>query len=111
VRLRPRVALIVACFGCAGTLGAQTHELPRELWDRPRTASVILAQESLKASVGALLAQPDARLVIHHAEGQERALEAEEIKSWLAALAIDPRRVSLRPDLAAGAAIRLEVIP
>jgi hypothetical protein len=96
---------------CASSSYGQTYDVPRELWDRPRTASAILGQASIKASASALLAQPDSRLVIHHAQEQELALHAEELKSWLAALAIDARRVVLRGDLAAGAPLRLEVIP
>jgi hypothetical protein len=82
-----------------------------ELWDRPRTATAILGQESIKRTVGILLAQPDARLVIHHAKAQEPELQAEELRSWLGALAIDTRRIALRGDLATGVPIRMEVIP
>jgi hypothetical protein len=49
--------------------------------------------------------------VIHHAPAQEPELQAEELRSWLGALAIDPRRIALRGDLAAGTPIRMEVIP
>jgi hypothetical protein len=98
---------LVAC----GAVRAQSQEIPPELWDRPRTASAIAGEESVKRAVGALLAQPETRLVIHHAAGQEPLLQAEELKSWLGALAIDTRRILLRNDLAAGAALKIEVMP
>jgi hypothetical protein len=107
--LRVWLALAVSVY--AGALCAQTHDVTPELWDRPRTATAILGQESIKRTVAILLAQPDARLVIHHAKAQEPELQAEELKSWLGALAIDTRRIALRGDLATGAPIRMEVIP
>jgi hypothetical protein len=48
--------------------------------------------------------------VIHHATGQEPLSQAEELKSWLTALAIDSRRILLRSGLPTGAPLRLEVI-
>lgn len=89
----------------------ETYNVPAELWDRPRSAAAVAGEDSVKRAVGALLALPDARFVIHHAAGQEPLLQAEELKSWLAALAIDPRRVILRSDLAPGATLKIEVTP
>lgn len=90
---------------------AQTHEVTAELWDRPRTAASVAAEEGVKRAVVAALSQPEARIVIHHPAGQEPALLAEELRSWLGALAVDTRRITLRGDLAAGAQLKLEVIP
>ena len=105
--------VFIACVlgACSCTLRAQPHEVPPELWDRPRTAAVILADVGIKRAVGSLLAQPEARLVVRHAAGQEALVQAEELKSWLGALAIDTGRIALRSDLAAGTAITIEVIP
>lgn len=107
--LRSSVGVVLGFL--SGTVLAQTQEVPPELWDRPRTGAAIVQQESVKRAVGALLAQPEAQLVIHHARGQEALLQAEELQSWLVALAIDTRRIMLRNDLAAGAPIKIEVIP
>jgi hypothetical protein len=96
---------------CAFAAFAQTHEVPAELWDRPRTANAIAAEESVKRAVAAVLDKPEAQLVIHHAAAQEALLQAEELKSWLGALAIDTRRIALRNDLAPGAPVRIEVVP
>jgi len=111
VNLASRVSLALALCAYAVASAAQTQDVSPEVWDRPRTANAILGQESIKRSVAVLLAQPDARLVIHHAPAQEPELQAEELRSWLGALAIDPRRIALRGDLAAGTPIRMEVIP
>ena len=101
-------ALGCTVFGLAAL--AQTHEVPPELWDRPRTGRAVLDQESVRRAVLAALAQPDAQIVIHHGAGQEPLTQAEELKSWLGALAVDTRRIALRSDLAAGASITIEVI-
>jgi len=111
VNLASRVSLALALCAYAVASAAQTQDVSPEVWDRPRTANAILGQESIKRSVAVLLAQPDARLVIHHAPAQEPELQAEELRSWLGALAIDTRRIALRGDLAAGTPIRMEVIP
>jgi len=89
---------------------AQTHDVSPELWDRPRSAAAITGEEGVKRAVAALIAQPEARLVIHHAAGQEPLLHAEELKSWLGALAIDTRRIVLRNDLAVGSPVKIEVV-
>lgn len=95
----------------AATSAAQTHDVSAELWDRPRSAAAVSAEEGVKRAVTSLINQPEARLVIHHAAGQDPLLQAEELKSWLGALAIDTRRILLRNDLAAGSPLRIEVIP
>jgi hypothetical protein len=109
--MRPGTAAAALLGAWACVAAAQVHEVPPELWDRPRTASAIAAEESVRQPVLALIAQPESRLVIHHAAGQEPLLLAEELRSWLGALAIDPRRIVLRSDLAAGAPLGLEVTP
>ena len=104
-----RVAAVAMSAFCA-TTAAQTHDVSRELWDRPRSAAAITGEEGVKRAVSALIAQPEARLVIHHAAGQEPLLHAEELKSWLGALAIDTGRIVLRNDLAAGSPLKIEVV-
>ena len=74
----------------ASTALAQSFEVPAELWDRPRTARAVLEQESVKRAVGAALAKPEAQIVIHHSAGQEPLVQAEELRSWLAALPRGP---------------------
>jgi hypothetical protein len=94
---------------CAYSAAAQT-EVRAELWDRPRTGAAIVGEEGVKRAIGDLLAKPESRLVVHHAAGQEPLSQAEELKAWLTALAIDSRRIVLRSGLPAGAPVRLEVI-
>ena len=106
-----RSLVFPALAACCWTAYAQTYDVAPELWDRPRSAEVVRAQESVKRAVTELLANPDAQLVIHHARSQEPELQAEELRSWLVALAIDSRRIALRADLDRGAPIKIEVNP
>lgn len=103
------LAALVSAYACVA--GAQSHEVPAELWDRPRTASAIAGDASIRRAVLDVLANPESRLVIRHAAGQEPLLQAEELRSWLGSLALDARRIVLRSDPAAGAALKLEVTP
>jgi hypothetical protein len=101
--------MLICGLSCAGAF-AQTAEVPSEFWDRPRTGALVLAQENVKRVVVAALAEPHARIVIHHPAGQEPQIQAEELRSWLGALAIEPRRVVLRGDLASGAPMKMELV-
>ena len=105
------VIALVMLVPLARAAAAETYDVAPELWDRPRTAAAILGNDDVKRAVNALIAHAESRLVIHHAPAQEPALQAEELRAWLAALAVDARRVSLRSDLPAGAPIKLEVTP
>ena len=106
-----KIVIASALYACCGVTAAQSHDVSPELWDRPRSAAAISGEDGVKRAVTALLAQPEARLVIHHAAGQEPLLQAEELRSWLGALAIDVRRIVLRNDLAAGSSLKIEVVP
>jgi hypothetical protein len=88
---------------------AQTFVVPPELWDRPRSGRVVLEQPAIRQAVNACLAQPGSRLIVRHAPGQESLLAAEELRSWLGALAVEPGRISLRNDLKASEPLQLDV--
>lgn len=104
--------LLGAGYAAAVTASAaaQTFVVPPELWDRPRSGRAVIEQPAIRQAVNACLAQPGARLVVHHGTGQESQLAAEELRSWLAALALEPGRISLRNDLQPSEPLRLEVV-
>ena len=103
---------LIACatVACSASIFAQSVDIAPELWDRPRTARAVLEQENIRRAINVGLAKPDAQIVIHHTNGQEPLLQAEELKSWLTALSIDSRRIALRADGVAGSPMRLEII-
>jgi hypothetical protein len=88
---------------------AQSLVVAPELWDRPRSARAVLGEAAVKQAVNAYLAQPGGRLVIHYGAAQESVLQAEELRSWLVALAVEPQHIGLLRDLKPGAALRMEV--
>lgn len=105
------IASLALCASSSAALAQNAFEVSPELWDRPRSGASVAAEENVKRAVAAALAEPEARIVIHHSAGQEQALQAEELRSWLGALAIDTRRIALRGDLPAGTHVRIEVMP
>jgi hypothetical protein len=82
-----------------------------ELWDRPRSARVVLEQPAIRDAVRAHLAQPGSRIVVHHGYGQNPLLQAEELRAWLMALAVDAARISLLNDVKPGESLKIEVLP
>ena len=107
----PRSTLAAGLACAALSAAAQTFTVPSELWDRPRSGRAVLDQPVIRQAVNSCLAQPGTRLVIHHGPGQESALQAEELRTWLAALAVEAGRIALRNDLKPSEPLRLEVTP
>jgi len=105
-----RFALGVGIALATLAVAAQTFVVPPDLWDRPRSGRAVIEQPAVRQAVGAWLALPGARLVVHHGNGQESQLAAEELRSWLAALAVEPARISLRNGLKPSEPLRIEVI-
>ena len=105
-----RLALVAALCAAVLDVAAQSFVVPPELWDRPRNGREVLRQPAVREAVNACLARPDAHLVIRHGTGQDSQLAAEELRSWLAALALEPGRISLRSDLKPSEPLRLEVV-
>ena len=103
-----------ACIGCwlaAASLAAAAEGwvVPQVLWERPRTAAAVMTEPAVRQALSAYLAQPGSQLVIHHGIGQNPLLDAEELRAWLMALAVDAGRVRLLNDLKPGEPIMLEV--
>jgi len=88
---------------------AEQFQVPAELWDRPRTGQVVLAVPAVRQALNALLASPETRLTVHYPPGAESASQAEEMRAWLVAHALEPTRIALRDDLQARQALQLEV--
>jgi hypothetical protein len=101
-------AIALACASFA--VAAQSFVVPPELWDRPRSAAAVLAQPAIRQAVDRCLALPGSRLVVRHAATQEWQLAAEEMRSWLIALALEPGRITLRGDLKGSEPLRIEVV-
>ena len=103
-----RGVLLAIALAAAGEASAQSFSAPADLWDRPRSGPAVM--QRLGQAVGAWLGQPGARLVVHHGAGQEALIQAEELRGWLIALAVEAERVWLRNDLKPGEPLQLEVV-
>ena len=105
-----RHVLSLFILSWAACAQAQSLVVAPELWDRPRSARAVLDEAAVKQAVTAYLVQPGNRIVIHHGAAQESMLQAEELRSWLAALAVESRRIGLLGDLKPGEALRMAVL-
>ena len=106
----PAAGFLSVAVTATATTFAQSYVVPQELWDRPRSGRAVLEQPAVRQAVNACLAQPGSRLVVRHGPGQDAQLAAEEMRSWLAALALEPGRIALLGDLKAGEPLRLDVV-
>jgi len=94
VRLRCLVFIALAVL----SLPAGAATIGPELWDRPRSAQAVMAQPAVRQAVAAYQGKGSARIVIIHGTGQEAQLQAEELRAWLIALAVESSRLQLRAD-------------
>ena len=92
------------------TAWAQSFVVPPELWDRPRSGAAVLAQPAVRQAVDRCLALPGSRVVVRHGVAQDSLLAAEELRSWLIALALEPGHVTLRNDLKPSEPLVIEVV-
>ena len=109
--MRAAKASCLIVFACASFVAqAQSFVVPAELWDRPRSGSAVAAHPVIRQAVELYLKHPGSRLVVRHGAAQESQLAAEELRSWLAALAVEPGRVALRGDLKPSEPLVVEVV-
>ena len=111
VNRRMAKVLCTVALACASfAVGAQSFVVAPELWDRPRSGTAVLAQPAVRQAVDRSLALPGSRIVVRHAATQESLLAAEELRSWLVALALEPGRISLSGDLQRSEPLRIEIV-
>ena len=106
IRFPAAIAGMLAAF----VVSAQSFVVPPELWDRPRSSKAVLEQPAVRQAVNAWLAQPGSRLIVRHGPGQESLISAEDLRSWLVALAVEPARIELRGDLKPAEPLKIDVV-
>ena len=104
-----QMAFVVAFAAHAQMARGESFQVPAELWDRPRTGQLVLAVPAIRQALGALIAAPQAKLTVRYPPGAESAAQAEELRAWLAAHAVEPGRILMRGDLPARQALQLDV--
>lgn len=109
--LRMSAALASMWAACAfGAAAVESYTIPPELWDRPRSGRALLDHPAVRQAVHGYLAQAGRKLVIHHSAGQEPLLYAEELRSWLIALAVNGDDILLRSNRNRGEPLTLELM-
>ena len=110
MKRRAAFSFLLALAMCAASVpAADIAVVPSELWDRPRSGRAVLDSPGIRQTVQLLLTRPDASLIIHHGRGQERLLEAEELRAWLIALSVEAARILLNNDLQANEPLKMEI--
>lgn len=109
IRCLPGAGFAILALAAASSL-AQSYVVPPELWDRPRSGRAVLEQPAVRQAVQACIERPGSRLVVRHGATQNSRMAAEELRSWLAALAVEPGRISLQDGLQPQEPLRIEVI-
>jgi hypothetical protein len=105
------LAFVAVCLTMAAAHAAEAQQLiSPELWDRPRSARAILDQPVIREAIRLHVAQAGSRIIIHHGYGQNPLLQAEELRAWLMALAVDAARISLLNDVKPNEALKIEVV-
>ena len=88
---------------------AAASDVAAELWDRPRSAQTVMAQPAVQQVMAAYLAKGGVRIRVVHGPRQEEQLQAEELRAWLIALAVEGGRVQLQVNPAV-TGLRLELV-
>ena len=102
-------AIAEALYAAGSESSRAPVEVPVELWDRPRTGRVVMAVPAVRDALKALLANPGTKLAVRHPPDLEPTLQAEELRAWLVAHAVEPARIVLRADLQSRQPLRLEI--
>ncbi len=86
-----------------------SSQVPAELWDRPRSGRIVMAVPAVRHALKSLLDNPGTKLAVRHPPDLEPTLQAEELRAWLVAHALEPARIVLRPDLQSRQLLQLEI--
>ena len=93
----------------AAAQAADIFAVTPALWDRPRSARSVLDEPAVRQAIGVHLSRPDSQLLIHHGSGQDPFLQAEELRNWLMALAIEGARIRLINEAGPNESLTIEV--
>lgn len=90
------LALLLA-LACAAGVRAETEcAVSAAEWSRPRSAAMVRTLPGVRDCVQAWLAQPELRLILVSAPGEEGGLWASELRDWLVALGVPSAAIELR---------------
>ncbi len=100
---------ITGLLAATQVAAAQSFIVPAELWEHPRSGSVIQTSAEIRQAVQAYLAAPQTTVNIYHGSRESMQLQAEELRAWLIALAVDAGRIELMEDAKMTGPLRIEI--
>ena len=77
----------------------KTVAITAEQWARPRSGAAVTRLPELAPFLDAFDREPANRVIVRYAGGDEGALWAEELRSWLVALGVPSARIELESSL------------
>jgi hypothetical protein len=103
------IALSVTLPEALSAADSWSSQVPAELWDRPRSGRAVISVPAVRHALKSLLDNPGTKLTVRHPPDLEPTLQAEELRAWLVAHALEPARIVLRADLPPRQLLQLEI--
>jgi len=104
-----RTGWLLAALLIPATALAETLTITSEHWSRPRSAAYVASLPEVRRALEIFERQPEGVVVLHHANTDEAALWAEELRGWLVALGLPSRRILAVTEVRPHDTLRIEV--
>lgn len=103
------VALLLLLTGLTGVAVAESWNLDRTAWSRPRSGEVVRSMPPVAEAVREWQSREEADLALIYPGGEEGELWAAELRDWLIALGVEAEAVRLQPGAPDGDTLVLRV--
>jgi len=107
--LKLTASLCLLCLSGLAT-AAPVYTLNLAQWSGPKDGASVLPMGGLGAAVRDMDSHPEGRLLLRYPGGDEGSLWVEQLRAWLLALGVGPKRIEMRPGSPKTDVIELEVL-
>lgn len=107
--LKTALSLGLLCL-CGLANAAPVYILNLAQWSGPKDGARVLHMDGVREAVRDMDAQTDGRLLLRYPGGDEGSLWVEELRAWLVALGVGPKRIETRPGSPSPDVIEMEVL-
>lgn len=101
--------LLLLLTGLTGVAMAESWNLDRTAWSRPRSGEVVRSMPPVAEAVREWQSREAADLALIYPGGEEGELWAAELRDWLIALGVEAEAVRLQPGAPDGDTLVLRV--
>lgn len=101
--------LLLLLTGLTGVAMAESWNLDRTAWSRPRSGEVVRSMPPVAEAVREWQSRDDANLALIYPGGEEGELWAAELRDWLIALGVEAEAVRLQPGAPDGDTLVLRI--